>query len=152
MNRKFTKEDIIKKHQTNVKSAVGLFALTAALGAIYIVRYFITDNFNFYFSLSFTEVWLRMSADGSINTALAYCLAAVFLLAVFAVAAVILKKPRQLHIALGLYMLDFAFLIVYLVINADSFTSDRLIDIIFHLIITVFLAVGLKSQKELSKN
>ncbi len=149
MNRKFTKEDIIKKHQTNIKSAVGLFALTAALGVIYIVRYFITSNFNFYFGLSFTEVLLRKSADGSISTALAYCLSAVFLLAVFAVAAVILKKPRQLHSALGLYMVDFAFLTVYIATDLGSFTSDRVIDIIFHLIITVFLIVGLKSQKEL---
>ncbi len=149
MNRNFTKEDIIKKHQTNVKSAVGLFALTAALGVIYIVRYFITDNFDFYFSLSFTEVILRKLAVDNISAPLGYSLIALFVLAVLAVAIVILKKPGWLHSALGLYMVDFAFLAVYIATDLGSFSSDRVIDIIFHLIITVFLIVGLKSQKEL---
>ena len=53
MNKNFTKEDLIKKHETNVKSAASAFALSGILGLIYIVRFFITKNFDFYFSLTF---------------------------------------------------------------------------------------------------
>ena len=67
MNKDFTKEDILKKHETNIKSASTAILLSGILGLIYVVRYILSGNFNFYFSLSFTDMLLRLSEDkGSI--------------------------------------------------------------------------------------
>lgn len=150
MNKNFTKEDIIKKHQTNVKSAQSAFVLAGMLGIIYIVRYFITGNFDFYFSLSFTQVWLSKVADGTAAADLGYTLSAIFIAIYFALCVVIAKKPLHLPKALSLYILDFAALI-YSLITSTAFSSDSLIDVILHLFITVFLIAGIKSEKALRK-
>ncbi|MBQ7294799.1 MAG: hypothetical protein IJW86_01250 [Clostridia bacterium] len=151
MNKKFTKEDIIKKHQTNVKSAQGVFALAGMLGIIYIVRYFITGNFDFYFSLSFTQVWLTKIAEGTASADLGYSLSAIFIVAYFALCAVSAKKAKYLSNALSLYILDFAALI-YSLITTPSFSADSLIDVILHVFVTVFLIAGIKSEKALREN
>ncbi len=149
MNKNFTEEDIIKKHQTNVKSAQSAFALAGMLGIIYIVRYFITGNFDFYFSLSFTQAWLMKVAEGTASEDLGYSLIAVFIIAYLSLTAVIVKKPARLDSALGLYMIDFAYLIGCFIIKSSNITGDILIDVILHIFIIVFLIVGIKSEKKL---
>ena len=80
MRKDFTKEDIIKKHETNVKSAFTAYFLAFVLGLIYIVRYLIKQEFDFYFSLSFTDMMLKLESSGEISKAI--CIAAIVVFAV----------------------------------------------------------------------
>ncbi len=151
MNKNFSKEDIIKKHQTNVKSAQGVFALAGMLGIIYIVRYFITGNFDFYFSLSFTQAWLMKIAEDPASEDLGYSMIAIFIIAYLGLTVAAVKKPARLDSALGLYMIDFAYLIWFFIIKSSNFTADILIDVTLHIFVIVFLIFGVKSEKVLSK-
>ena len=65
---KLTTQDKIKKMQTNIKSAQSIFVLSGILALIYVVRYFVTGNFNFYFSSYITEFALK-AADENIASA-----------------------------------------------------------------------------------
>ena len=40
----------IKKHQTNIKSAVGAFGMSLIMTLVYLVKALLGQNFNFYFS------------------------------------------------------------------------------------------------------
>ena len=113
MKKDFTKEDIIKKHDTNIKSALTAYFLAGALGVIYIVRYLIKQEFDFYFSLSFTDVLLKLESAGEISKAV--CIAAIGIFAVIYVAVLILLMKNSAHIitATAVYVFDFAALFYY---------------------------------------
>lgn len=151
MNKNFTKEDIIKKHETNVKSALGGFPLAGVLGVIYIVRYFITGNFDFHFSLSIPEMMLKLSHWGEIAKPLAYGITAVFVLIYFALIILNIKNQKWLKASLVLYLVDFAALLVFMFAVIGNPDSAMYIEVIVHFFIILFLTVAVYSDKKLKE-
>ena len=151
MNKNFTAEDIIKKHQTNIKSAQSAFALAGVLGIIYIVRYLIKGNFDFYFSLSFTEIMLRLGAEGSISKTVSFLLIALFLGIYIAFTALASKDSKYLPLFLGEYVFDFLCLgVLLLVLRHAPVPPDAYIDAIVHLFVIVFISAGIYSHKKVA--
>lgn len=152
MKKQFTKEEILKKHQTNVKSAQGAFGLAGVLGIIYIVRYIIAGNFDFYFSLSVSEVSLRFASQGILSAAAAWCIIGIFLAAYLILTVLNMKNPRFLTASLALYATDCLCLGAYLIFAAPKpLSPDCFIDVIIHLFIIIFLVVGLKSTRAIKE-
>ena len=148
MNKNFTDEDIIKKLETNVKSATSGVSLAGILGIIYVVRFFISGNFNFYFSITFTELMLRLGDAGKLSPTLSYIAVAVFLAAYLAVVALAVKNAKNLRLCLGLYLAD-CLCFIPLFIFHGSIQPDYFIDVIVHLFVVIFLSVGVISEKKL---
>lgn len=151
MAKNFTKEDMLKKHETNVKAAVSNFGLIGILGIIYIVRFFVTKNFNFYFSLSFTELMLRLSDTNKLAPVAAYVLIGLFVAAYAAVFILCMKDQKNLRLAFGLYAFDALCLIGIALVHGSLLKPDFFIDVIMHLFLFVFLFVGIRSEKALRK-
>lgn len=151
MNKNFTPEDIQKKHETNIKSATSGFVLAGVLGIIYIVRFFITKNFDFYFSLTFTELILRLADYGSLPCVLSYALVAVYVIAYLIIAVLAAKSIKRLTAALGLYLFD-CLCFIPLFIFHGGIKPEFFIDVIVHLFVVIFLIVGIKSTKKAHRN
>lgn len=152
MNKNFTKEDIIKKHETNVKSAnTGLF-LAGLLGVVYVIRYFITDNFNFHFCLSVPEMMLKLGHEGTLTAPVAYGVTALFFVIYIAVTVMTVKDPKFLKFGLALYAFDFVCLLLFMfVILPFPFPTDLFIEVILHVFNILFLSVGVYSYGKLKK-
>ena len=155
MSKTLTKQDQIKKLQTNVKSAQSIFALSGILTLIYMVRYFITGNFNFYFSAYITEFALK-AADESIastitlSSGVAYAIVGAFVLLFVGCCALAMKPKAGLWACLIFYLLDFAALISGTALSVlGPFREEVLIDIIIHVFVVLFLIVGVRSAKKL---
>ena len=82
---KLTTQDKIKKMQTNIKSAQSIFVLSGILALIYVVRYFVTGNFNFYFSSYITEFALKAADSDVFSTVILSSGSSYAILAVYAV-------------------------------------------------------------------
>lgn len=152
MRKDFTKEDIIKKHETNVKSAFTAYFLAFVLGLIYVVRYLIKQEFDFYFSLSFTDMMLKLESSGEISKAV--CIAAIVVFAVIYIIPMILllKNPKHLITAAVVYAFDFAVLFFStFILFPKPQSNDWLIDVIIHLFVMIFLAAGIVSNGKLKK-
>lgn len=149
MKKTFTKDDIIKKHNTNVVSAGAMFIMTGILGVVYIVRFIITGNFNFYFSLSFTDMVLKIGQEKG-SFLVPAILTAVFLVIYLVSTVLCAKNSRFLILLTGIYLFDFASLITCMAFLWEHpLNPDCYIDLIIHLIVTVFLVVGVRSEKKL---
>lgn len=145
MKKNFTKEDIMKKHETNIKSATTVILLSGVLGLIYVVRYFFKGNFDFYFSLSFTDIILKIGHDKG-NVIVPSVISVVYILAYLALAIFAGKKPKLLTTALVIYVFDFLCLILSMAfVFPQDVDSASFIDVIMHLFILVFLIVGIVS-------
>ncbi len=155
MNRNFTEEDIIKKHETNVKSAFTGLSLAGVLGIIYVVRYFITGNFDFHFSLSLPEMMLKLGHGGTVSSAAAYGITAMFFVLYLSVTVLTVKNPRFLKFGLILYTFDFLCLIFFMFVVLrqfpESFSNDLYIEVILHIFNILFLSVGVYSHGKLKK-
>ncbi len=151
MKKDFTQEDILKKHETNIKSASTAILLSGILGLIYVVRYILSGNFNFYFSLSFTDMILRLSENkGSII--LPSVISIVYILTYASLAVFSNKHAKLLYAGLGIYIFDFLCLIYSLVyIFPKPLDSAHFIDVIVHLFVITFLIVGIISQKKIKE-
>ncbi len=152
MNKKFSQEDILKKHETNIKSASTAILLSGILGLIYVVRYIISGNFNFYFSLSFTDLLLRLSENkGSII--LPAVISIAYILAYASLSVIMSKNKKAIFAGLGIYLFDFACLIYsFICVFPKPVDSTHFIDVIVHLFVITFIAVGIVSQKKLKNN
>ncbi len=151
MSKQFTNDDILKKHQTNIKSATSGFVLVGILGIIYIVRFLFSGNFNFYFSLAFSELVLRLGDGGKIPEALGFVLTAVYVICFICIALLINKKTDNLKFALLFYAFDSICFVPLAFVLADSFAPDFFIDVIVHLFVILFIIVGIKSVNSLKK-
>lgn len=155
MNKNFTKEDIIKKHETNVKSANTAFFLVGVLGIIYVVRYFLTDNFDFHFSLSLPEMMLKLGHGGTVSSPVAYGITAIFFALYLLITVLTVKNPKFLKLALTLYSFDFLCLLFFMFVVLrqfpDSFSADLYIEVIIHIFVILFLSVGIYSHGKLIK-
>ena len=151
MNKDFTKEDILKKHETNIKSASTAILLSGILGLIYVVRYIISGNLNFYFSLSFTDLLLRLGEDkGSILVPAV--ISVVYILVYTSLSVLMAKSKKAIYAGLGIYLFDFACLIYsFVCIFPKPLDSAHFIDVIVHLFVIIFLVVGIVSQKKIKE-
>ncbi len=149
MNKNFTKDDIIKKHNTNVISAGAMFIIVGVLGVLYIARFIVFGNFDFYFSLSFTDMLLKIGQEKGAFLVPAILIAAfliIYLIAILMAA----KNSKFLILALGVYLFDFAALITCMAFLWEKpLNPDCYIDLIVHVIITLFLVVGVRSERKL---
>ncbi|MBQ4267764.1 MAG: hypothetical protein IJB93_06185 [Clostridia bacterium] len=155
MSKTLSKQDKIKKLQTNIKSAQSTFALAGILALIYVVRYFVTGNFNFYFSSYITEFALK-AADSNIPSAVslsssgAYCILAVYAIIFIVCCVFSLKAKHGLLACLIFYIVDFAALIYGAVMAPFGVVGEEIfIDIIVHIFVILFLSVGVYSVKKL---
>ncbi len=153
MKKKFTEEDIIKKHNTNVTSAFTGLSLAGVLGIIYVVRYFITGNFNFHFSLSLPEMMLKLGHGGTVSSPVAYGVTAIFFAVYLLITVITLKNTKFLKFGLALYAFDFACLLFFMFVVLrqfpESFSNDIYIEVILHVFNILFLSVGVYSDKKL---
>ncbi|MDO4380125.1 MAG: hypothetical protein Q4D20_04540 [Clostridia bacterium] len=145
-----------KRYRTDIKSAQGVAAMALVLSLVYIVRWLITKEFDFYFCTSVTEFLLKAASfsenfRGSIPAAAAIAGAAVYI--GLYILGVILgqKDPKKLWFTLILYLADTVFL---LAIDFSGyfapFAKENVIDIVFHAFLLVFLIVGVSSVKKLT--
>ena len=152
MKKNFTKEDIIKKYKTNVTSAYTALSLAGLLGVIYVIRYFITGNFDFHFSLSIPETMLKLGHSETISPVAAYTVTAIFFAVYVLIIVLTLKNEKLLSAGLVLYALDFLCLLIFMfVIMKGVFSSSMYIEVIIHLFTILFLSVGVYSQKKLKE-
>lgn len=152
MKKKFTAEEVIKSHETNIKAATSLYTLAGALFAIYTLRYFITGNFNFYFKLAFADMFLKLGDSGEIPFALGAVVAVISVIAYNLPGAFLMKKPELFSLATAIYVADtICLLLCDFLLFGKPEGSDFLIDIITHLWVLLFLIVGLRSAKKLKK-
>jgi len=151
MKKDFTKEDILKKHETNIKSASTAILLSGILGLIYVVRYISSGNFNFYFSLSFTDLLLRLSENkGSI--VLPAVISVVYILVYASLSVLMAKSKKAIYAGLGIYIFDFICLIYsFVCVFPKPIDSAHFIDVVVHLFVITFLIVGIISQKKIKE-
>ena len=154
---KLTTQDKIKKMQTNIKSAQSIFVLSGILALIYVVRYFVTGNFNFYFSSYITEFALK-AADENIASAVtlsngaSYALLAVYAVLFLLCCVLCLKSKIGLWACLTLHLTDYAALIAGTALSVfGSFREEIFIDIIVHFFVLLFIVVGIYSTYKLPK-
>ena len=153
MKKNFTTEEIVKSHETNIKAATSLYTLAGALYAVYVVRYFITGNFNFYFKLAFADLFLQLGHSGEIPFFLGVILALLSLLIYILPGAKLMKNHKLFNVAAVIYVADtLCLLFCDFVLWQKPQNSDFIIDIICHLWVFLFVIVGLRSAKALKKN
>lgn len=150
MKKSFSKEEILMKHETNIKSATSAFGLAGLLGIIYIVRFFIKKNFEFYFSLTFTEFILRLSQEGKIPTVLSISLLVLYIALYLTALILAAKKSEKLRLCLGVYLADTLFFVPLFMLHGNI-QPEFFIDIIVHVFVIVFLAAGIKSNYAMKK-
>lgn len=150
-------EHLEKRYKTDIKSAQGVVAMATVLTVIYIIRRLFTGRFDFYFCTAVTEFLLKAAQfspeyRGALPNAAAIAGIVVYI-GLFIVAVILSqKKAKLLWFSLALYTFDTVFLLaVDLSGYFGSFAAEYLIDIIFHLFILVFLAVGIHANKKLEK-
>ncbi len=149
MNNGFAQKDILKKHESNIKSAASSFTLAGILGIIYIVRYLVKNTFDFYFSLSFTELMLRLSDSGRLSEVVAFSLVALYVAGFLAISFLAAKNAKNLLYSLIFYSFDCICLIPLALFHGQSITPDFFIDVIVHLFVVLFIIVGIRSHKKL---
>lgn len=149
MKKAFTKQDIIKKHETNVKAASTAFGLPAILGLIYIVRFLFSKNLNFYFSLSFTDMLIKSGIEKD-AVLIPLIISGVYAAFYFVLTILTSKNPKLLPVALGIHIFDFLCLLFCMfILWRAPVNPDCYIDVIFHIIVIFFIAVGISSDKKL---
>ena len=152
MKKKFTAEEKLKRCKTNIKAATSLYTLSAALFTVYVVRYFITGNFNFYFKLAFADLFLKLGDGGEIPFALGIALALVSLLIYILPGAFLMKKYGLFPLTVAIFVADTVCLLFCdFVLWGKPEGTSFLIDIICHLWVLLYLIVGLRSARELKK-
>ncbi len=152
MNKNFTQEERIKAHNTNIKAAHSLYLLTGVLSIIYTVRYFITGNFNFFFTLAFSDMFLKLGDSGEMNLILSYVLTGIFFLIYFGSGIAVAKKQSLFPLLTAIFALDtVCILFCDFILWSKPQSTDFLIDIICHFWVLLFLIVGTKSLLALRK-
>lgn len=152
MKKNFTPEEKLKSHNTNIKAAHSLYLLSGVLCIVYTVRYFIKGNFNFYFTLAFSDMFLKLGHSGEIDKVLSLVLTAVFFLIYFGFGLAVAKKQSLFPALLAIFSLDTVCLLFCdFVLWQKPQNTDFIIDIICHFWVLLFLIVGTKSLVALKK-
>lgn len=147
-----------KRYQTNLKSANGIFAMTAILNLIYILKFALSENFDFWFGYYATEYVLKSSKftsiyGGTVSKTLAAVLVGLIIVASLVLIILLSKSVKNLWICLAVYLADFIFMIVGFMKDIFSdFTQSSLIDLIFHIIVIIFITVAIVSHERHEKS
>ncbi len=151
MKKEFTKEDMLQKHETNIKSASTVILLTGILGLIYAVRFFLSGNFNYFFSLSFTDMILKIGQEKG-NIIIPAVISVIYILAYTSLAVFANKSTKLITVGLGIYLFDFICLIGSMIfLFPKPLDSAVFIEVIVHLLVSVFLVVGIISAKKIKE-
>lgn len=146
-----------KKLRTNIKSAQGTLALAEILAVVYILKLCLSRSFDFYFSTFGSEFILKSSSfakdyPGTLSIGVTICLAVLYNGAFIALSVIANKKPNLLWLGLSLYSIDTLWMIIGLSTQyLEPFTPEKWIDIIIHIFVLLFLAVGVDSVQKLKK-
>lgn len=152
MSKNFTKEDRIKKHQTNIKSAQTVLILAGVLGLIHIAQFVFSASNGFYFSFAVPALMFDLLANDSVSSFVAWAVTAVFLILYFVFFILSGKNAKWLCGSLAVYLTNLAFCFYRIfVYYGSSVTEEKYISLAVHIFITVFLVVGIISDKKLSK-
>lgn len=144
-----------KYYLSYIKSAQTALSVSFILNIVYVLRFIISKNFDFYFSVYTTEFFMKLSGFFSVYESkiskLSGAVIIAFVILVFAIILIIsLKNSKFLSVGLLLYLLDFAFLLWGFFKNPFSdITEGVYIDICFHILIIIFLSVGIYSNKKM---
>jgi len=159
----------IKKHQTNIKSAVGAYAMALIMTLVYFVKALLGKNFFFYFSNFLPELLLKravFTADyaGAFSDAFAQTgrgtLPTVWFFVCFAVYAVVCvalmliagKHPPFIWALFAFQLCDTAGMLIGRLREIPDVMAETLwIDVIFHCLVLLFLLVGGISAMKLPK-
>ena len=159
----------IKKHQTNIKSAVGAYGMALIMTLVYVIKALLGKNFHFYFSNFVPELLLKCAAftvgyDGAFSETFAQSwrgtLPTVWFIVCFtayAAACVVLllvagKHPPFLWAVFAFQLLDTAALLAGRLQGIpDGMGETVWIDVIFHGLVLLFLLVGAVSGVKLPK-
>lgn len=153
MSKKFTKEDIIKKHQTNVKSAQTVLILAGVFGIVHIVQLIFSQKNGFYFSFGVPALMFDLLEENTVSSLVAWGVTAVYLVLYFAFFLLGGKSAKWLIGSLAVYFTDFLFCLYRIfVFYGASVTEDKYISLAVHVFIVVFLIIGIISGNKLSKN
>ena len=162
-------EKQIKQHQTNIKSAVGAFGMALIMTLVYCVKAFLGKNFHFYFSNYVPEMLLKSASftsnyagdfseaflaswRGALPTVwFCVCFAAFAALCV-AFLLIAGKHPPFIWALFALHLCDTVLLLVGRLQGIpDGMTETVWIDVIFHVLVLLFLLVGGISGVKLPK-
>ena len=155
------KDEKEKYYLTYIKSAQSTVALSLLLNLIFIIRTFFAKNTDFLFSLYSTEFALESSGFLTDNNGTMSELSAIIIILAGMIpltSALILaaKNAKHLSVCHIFYVLDFAFLVYGLICNPLSEVTDAsYINLIFHLLNTLLICVGIYGERKirhLSKN
>ena len=162
-------EKQVKKHQTNIKSAVGAYGLTLIMTLVFVVKAFLGKNFFFYFCNYLPELMLKRAAftaeyEGAFSDAFLASwrgtLPAIWFGVFFAVYAAVCvallliagKHPPFIWVLFAFQLVDTVCLLVGRLQGIpDGMTETVWIDVIFHVLVLLFLLVGGVSAVRLPK-
>lgn len=159
----------IKKHQTNIKSAVGAYGMALIMTLVYVIKALLGKNFHFYFS-NFVPETLLKSASFTTNYAGDFsetflqswrgALPLVWFCVCFAAYAAVCvallliagKHPPFIWALFAFQLLDTAALLAGRLQGIpDGMGETVWIDVIFHVLVLLFLLVGGISGVKLPK-
>ena len=160
----------IKQHQTNIKSATGAFGISLVMTLVYLGKALLGRNFHFWFSNFVPEVLLKSAAfttsfDGDFSAVFLehwrgrlsltwFCV----LFAAYAIVCVVLlllagKHPPLLWAIFALQLCDTVCLVVGRLYGIPNAVEETMfIDVIFHVLVLLFLLVGGISAMVLPKD
>lgn len=143
-----------KYYLSYIKSAVSSLAIVLILNVIYIVRFFIKKEFSFFFSIYTAEFMLKCGgfAEGyeRVFPEAVAVAGVIFVTGVFIMlTAFCSKKAEFIKYGFGVYLIDSVFLLWGAITNPfGDVTENIFVDVIFHFLILVLLAVGIYGYKK----
>lgn len=147
-----------KLYLSYIKSADTAITVAFVLNLVYVVRFILSRNFDFFFSLYTTQFALKGGGffgiyEGSISKSLSVIIVALSFLVLLAALLLPLKNPSFLTFSLIAYSLDTAFLIFGFIKNPFfDINEGSYIDLIFHLFILLFIFVGIYANNKLKNS
>lgn len=162
-------EKQVKKHQTNIKSAVGAYGLALIMTLVYVVKALLGKNFFFYFSNYLPELLLKSAAftakfdgafsdpfvqklQGGMPTVWFWVFFAVYAAVCVALLLIAGKHPPFIWVLFAFQLCDTAALLVGRLQGIPNGMIETVwIDVIFHGLVLLFLLVGGISGVKLPK-
>lgn len=159
----------IKQHQTNIKSAVGAYGMALIMTLVYIVKALLGKNFFFYFSNYLPELLLKRAAftagydgafsdvflaswRGTLPTVWFWVFFAVYAAVCVALLLIAGKHPPFIWVLFAVQLCDTVGLLAGRLQGIpDGMTETVWIDVIFHVLVLLFLLVGGISGVKLPK-
>ena len=153
MKKKYSAEENIIRYKANIKVATILYTFAGVLCSLYILRYFISENFAVFFRLAFPDMFLKLGDSGEISFTLGAVLAFISLVIYFLPGVFLSKKHSLFPLVIFIYVADTACLLFCdLLLWSKPDIPDLLIDVFCHLWALLFLIVGLKSARKLKES